>query len=115
MSLGIELDQINYETLFRNTKFGCFTLSEMVDIAINDEKINPGKNKFWEFAGAYYRFDKHNTPILVIDREQSVGGYNNRELTLWEDEDTQEMFSNDKTFLKLIAEKIEEKENNKIL
>lgn len=71
--------------------------------------------RFWEFAGAYYRFDEHNTPILVIDREQSVGGYNNSELTLWEDEDTKELFSNDKTFLKLIAEKIEEKENNKTL
>lgn len=108
--LGIELDQTNYETLFRNAKFGCFTLNEMVDIAINDEKMNPGKNKIWEFAGAYYAFNKHNEPMLIIDREQTVGGYNNSELIIWDNEEGI-LFSNDKTFLNLVEQKIAEKQN----
>ena len=83
----------------------------MVDFAINNDTMNPGKNKFWEFAGAYYTFDKQNVPILVIDREQSVGGYNNSELIIWDNEEGI-LFSNDKTFLNLVEQKIAEKQNN---
>lgn len=113
MLIGIELDQINYETLFRDAKFGCLTLNEMIDIAINGEEMNTS-SKFWEFAGAYYKFDKHNVPILVIDREQSVGGYNNSELEIWDNEEGV-LFSNNTTFLNLVEQKIAEKENSKIL
>ena len=109
--LAIELDQINYETLFRNAKFGCFTLQEMVDLAVNNETMNPGKFKIWEFAGVYYAFNKHNEPMLIIDREQTVGGYNNSELIIWDNEEGI-LFSNDKTYLNLVKEKIKEKQNN---
>lgn len=87
------------------------SLDEIVDIALNSEEMNPGKNKIWEYAGAYYRFNINNLPIIVIDREQTVGGYNNSELELnFLDDNT--IKSNHKTFENLVYSKIEEKENN---
>ena len=113
-SLGKILDQEKYEELVAGTCLEILTLDELVDIAINFKEMNPGKNKIWEFAGVYYRFNLNNLPIIVIDREQTVGGYNNSELELnLLDDNT--IKSNHKTFENLVYLKIEEKSNDKTL
>lgn len=114
LSIGKELNQEKYEELVAGTCLETISLEELVDIALNSEVMNPGKNKFWEFAGTYYRLNLNNLPIIVIDREQTVGGYNNSELELnLIDDNTIE--SNHKTFENLVYSKIFEKENNQTL
>ena len=113
LSIGKELDQDKYEELVAGTCLEALSLDEFVDIALNSEEMNPGKNKIWEFSGTYYRFNMNNLPIIVIDREQTVGGYNNSEieLTLIDDNTIK---CNHKTFENLIYSKMEEKSNNVI-
>ena len=112
LSIGKELNQEKFEELVEGTCLEVFTLNELVDIAINTEVMNLGKTKIWEFAGAYYRFNLNNMPIIVIDREQTVGGYNNSEIELtFVDDNT--LKSNHKTFENLIYSMIEVKENTK--
>ena len=115
LSIGKELNQEKFEELVAGTCLESLSLNELVDIAINGNGMNCGKSqKFWEYAGSYYRFNINNMPIIVIDREQTVGGYNNNELELnIIDDNTIE--SNHKTFENLVYSKIYEKENNQIL
>jgi len=114
LSIGKELNQEKYEELVAGTCLETISLEELVNIALNSEVMNPGKNKIWEFAGTYYRLNLNNLPIIVIDREQTVGGYNNSELELnILDDNTIE--SNHKTFENLVYSKIFEKENNETL
>ena len=114
IALGKNLNQEKFEELVAGTCLESFSLDELVDIALDSEEMNPGKNKIWEFAGAYYRLNINNLPIIVIDREQTVGGYNNSELELnLLDDNT--IKCNHKTFENLIYLKIEEKENNQVL
>ena len=114
LSIGKELSKEKYEELVAGTCLESLRLDELVDIALNSEEMNPGKNKIWEYAGAYYRFNINNLPIIVIDRAQTVGGYNNSELELnLLDDNT--FISNHKIFENLVYSKIEEKENNQVL
>ena len=114
LSIGKELSNEKYKELVAGTCLESLSLDELVDIALNSEEMNPGKNKIWEYAGAYYRMNINNLPIIVIDRAQTVGGYNNSELELnLLDDNTIE--SNHKTFENLVYSKIEEKENNQTL
>ena len=114
LNLGKELNQEKFEELVKGTCLEVLSLEELVDIALKSEEMNPGKNKIWEFAGTYYRFNLNNLPIIVIDRAQTVGGYNNSELELnLLDDNT--LKCNDKTFEKLVYLRIEEKSNNKTL
>ena len=114
LSIGKELSKEKYEELVAGTCLESLSLDEIVDVALNSEEMNPGKHKIWEFAGAYYRFNINNMPIIVIDREQTVGGYNNSEieLTLIDDNTIK---CNHKTFENLIYSKMEEKSNNVII
>ena len=114
LNIGKELNQEKFEELVAGTCLESLTLNEIVDIAFNDELMNPGKNKFWKFAGTYYRFNLNNLPIIVIDREQTVGGYNNSELELTLIDDNT-IKSNHKTFENLVYLKLEEKEHNQTL
>lgn len=111
LGLGKRLNKHKYEELVEGTCLDCLSLDEIIDIAINGERMNlvSKDHKFWEFAGAYYRFTDHSSFVIVIDREQSVAGYNNSELTLFMTDNS--VFSNDKRFLKLIKDKIKEKTN----
>lgn len=111
LSIGKELNQVKYEELVAGTCLETISLEELVNIALNSEVMNPGKNKIWEFAGTYYRLNLNNLPIIVIDREQTVGGYNNSELELNLIDDNT-IKCNHKTFENLVYSKIEEKENN---
>lgn len=114
LSIGKELNQEKYEELVAGTCLEVISLEELVDIAFNNELMNPGKNKLWEFAGTYYRVNINNLPIIVIDREQTVGGYNNSELELnLLDDNT--IKSNHKTFENLVYLKLEEEEHNQTL
>lgn len=114
LGIGKELSNEKYEELVAGTCLETISLEELVDIALNSEVMNPGKNKFWEFAGTYYRVNINNLPIIVIDRAQTVGGYNNSELELnILDDNTIE--SNHKTFENLVYLKLEEIENNKTI
>lgn len=114
ISLGKVLSKEKYEELVKGTLLEGVSLDDLVDIALNSEEMNPGKHKIWEYAGAYYRYNLNNLPIIVVDREQTVGGYNNSELELnLLDDNT--IKSNHKTFEKLIYSKLEEKQNNKDL
>ena len=114
MKISLSISKEKYEELVAGTCLEDLTLEELVDIALNDELMNPGKNKIWEYAGAYYRFNMNNLPIIVIDRAQTVGGYNNSEieLTLLDDNTIK---CNHKTFENLVYSKVEEKENNQTL
>ena len=96
MELGKELTEEKYKELVNGTILGNISLEEIVDIAIN-------LDKFWEFAGTYYKLGEES-PIIIIDREQSVGGYNNSELTLSIVKDC--IISNDKSFQALVDEVI---------
>ena len=110
LSIGKELSEEKYQELVRGTCLENISLDELVDIALNSEVMNPGKNKIWEFAGTYYRFNLNNLPIIVIDRAQTVGGYNNSELELnLLDDNT--FKCNDRKFEELIYSKIAEKDN----
>ena len=111
LSIGKELSKEKYEELVRGTCLEDLTLEELVDIALNSEEMNPGENKIWEFAGAYYRFNLNNLPIIVIDRAQTVGGYNNSEIELTIIDDNT-IKCNHKTFENLVYSKIEEKLNS---
>ena len=114
LCIGKELSKEKYEELVAGTCLEDLTLEELVDIALNSAEMNPGKNKIWEFAGTYYRFNLSNLPIIVIDRAQTVGGYNNSEIELnLLDDNT--IKCNHKTFENLVYSKIEEKENNQVL
>lgn len=106
--LGKEINQAKFEELFKNTSLGCLTLDEIIDIAMNGEGMNSGSEPFrlWTFAGAYYRFDDENVPMLIIDREFNCE-YNNDEILL-KDVDGY-IISNHSTFTKLIVNKVAEK------
>lgn len=106
--LGKDCDQKIFEKLFKNRKLGYLTLNEIIDIAMNGEGMNSGVGSYrlWEFAGAYYRCDENNVPILIIDREFNCE-YNNSELTIKEHDGV--ISFNDNTFEKLILSKIAEK------
>ena len=109
LSIGKELSGNKYKELVEGTCLESLSLNEIVDIALNSEEMNPGKNKIWEFAGTYYRFNLNNLPIIVIDRAQTVGGYNNSELELnLLDDNT--FKCNDRKFEELVYSKIAEKE-----
>lgn len=83
-----------------------------MEIALGKEL---SKEKYEELvAGTYYRMNLNNLPIIVIDREQTVGGYNNSELELnLLDDNT--IKCNHKIFENLVYLKICEKENNQTL
>lgn len=104
--LGKKLTEEKYKELVKGTILSSMTLSEIVDIATN-------LDKFWEFAGTYYTLGAES-PIIIIDREQSVGGYNNSELTLSTMRGS--VVSNDRNFQSLVNEaitvKLEKSENN---
>lgn len=106
--LGKELNQEKFEKLFKNKKLGYLTLNEIIDIAMNGEGMNSGVGTYrlWEFAGAYYRYDENNFPILIIDREFNCE-YNNSELTIKEYDDN--ILFNDSIFERLIINKLIEK------
>ena len=106
--LGKELNQEKFEKLFKNRKLGYLTLNEIIDIAMNGEGMNSGMGSYrlWQFAGAYYRYDEKDVPILIIDREFNCE-YNNSELTIKEYDG--EILFNDSTFERLIINKIAEK------
>lgn len=106
--LGKEIDQKIFEKLFRNTKFSYLTLNEIIDIAMNGEGMNSGVGSYrlWEFAGAYYKYDEKDIPMLIIDREFNCE-YNNSELVIKEYNGV--IISNDSTFENLIKNKIVEK------
>ena len=110
-SLGKELNQEIYEELVAGTCLEVLSLEEIEDIAMNGEGMNMGYTPFYEFAGSYYRFSKNNMPVIIVDREQSVGGYNNSALTL-EFIDDNTLTSNDKKFEELVYSSIEAKTNN---
>ena len=113
LSIGKALNQRKYEKLVKGTSLENLSLSELVDIAINDERMNEISNghKFWEYAGAYYRYNHENNLVISIDREQSVGGYNNSELRIVIFKNKC-ITSNNRIFLRLIGSKISEKEKN---
>ena len=96
LELGKELTEEKYKELVKGTILSHISFSELVNIAIN-------LDKFWEFAGTYYKLGA-GSPIIIIDREQSVGGYNNSELTLSIVRDC--IISNDKNFQVLVNEAI---------
>ena len=75
---------------------------------MNGEGMNSGMGSYrlWQFAGAYYRYDEKDVPILIIDREFNCE-YNNSELTIKEYDG--EILFNDSTFERLIINKIAEK------
>ena len=114
LSIGKELNQEKFEELVAGTCLEVLTLDELVDIALNSEEMNPGKYKIWEYAGAYYRFNLNNLPIIVIDRAQTVSEYNNSELELNLIDDNT-LKCNDKTFENFVYLKIEEKSNDKTI
>ncbi len=100
--LGKNLTKKEYNKITSNSQLSLLTLDELINIAIEFDK-------FWDYAGIYYKFvgkDKDNFSI-IIDREQSVGGYNNSELVLSVVYD--QIFSNDSEFKELVCKKIEEK------
>ena len=112
ISLGKELSKEKYAELVKGTTLEVLSFEELIDIAINGEGMNEVLNgrKLWEYAGAYYRYNKENNLVISIDREQTVGGYNNSELELnLLDDNT--IKCNHKTFENLVYSKIEEKEN----
>ena len=75
---------------------------------MNGEGMNSGVGSYrlWEFAGAYYRYDNEDMPMLIIDREFNCE-YNNSELVI--KEYNGEIISNDSTFESLVKNKIAEK------
>ncbi len=111
LSIGKELNQEKFEELVAGTCLEVLSLEELVDIALNSQEMNPGKNKIWEYAGSYYRINRENDLVISIDREQVVGGYNNSEISIVLIKN-KIITSKDRTFLRLIVSKIEEKENN---
>lgn len=109
LGLGKRLNQHKYEELVQGSCLESLSLDEIVDIAINGKGMNyvSNGNNFWNFAGAYYKFIGGSYFVIIIDRDQAVGGYNNSELTLSLKDNT--ICSNDKNFKKLINSKINEK------
>lgn len=101
-----KLTEEKYKKLVKGSILSSITLSEIVNIATN-------LDEFWEFAGTYYNLGAES-PIIIIDREQSVGGYNNSELTLSTMRGS--VVSNDEKFLSLVNEaitvKLEKSKNN---
>ena len=106
--LGKEINQEIFKKLFRNTQFSYLTLNEIIDIAMYGEGMNSGVGSYrlWTFAGAYYKYDEKNIPMLIIDREFNCE-YNNSELVI--KEYNGEIISNDSTFENLVKNKVAEK------
>ena len=100
MKLGEKLNEEIYRVITKDSILSNISLEEIIDIAVN-------LDKFWEFSGAYYKINEGTT--IIIDREQSVGGYNNSELTLSFTENY--IVSNNKEFQSLINELIIAKTN----
>lgn len=113
ISLGKELSKEKYAELVKGTTLEVLSFEELIDIAINGEGMNEVLNgrKLWEYAGAYYRYNKENNLVISIDREQTVGGYNNSELKIVFLKD-RVISSKCTTFMRLISLKLTEKENN---
>lgn len=95
-----ELTEEKYKEIVKGSKLELLTLSEIIEMSIN-------LDKFWKFTGAYYKLAASGVPIIIIDREQSVGGYNNSELTL--SFKNNNIKSNDRKFKTLICERIVER------
>ena len=111
ISLGRKLSKEKYEELIKGTLLERLSLDELVDVAINGEgmnEISKGR-KFWEYAGSYYRFNKENYLVINIDREQTVGGYNNSELRIVL-VNNKYITTNSRTFSFLLQTKLAEKE-----
>lgn len=100
IGLGEGLTEEKYNEIAKGTALSVLSYEELIESAVNFDK-------FWEFAGTYYKL-KAGSPIIIIDREQSVGGYNNSELTLLADENS--VVSNDKEFQTYINAVIGSKE-----
>lgn len=113
ISLGKELSKEKYEELVKGTPLEGVSLDELVDVAINGEGMNEISNgrKFWEYAGTYYRYNNENYLVISIDREQTVGGYNNSELKIVL-VNNKHIITNNRTFTRLIPTKSAEKENS---
>ena len=94
-----ELNEEKYKEVVKGSILSLLTLNEIIEISTN-------LDKFWEFVGTYYKLGEES-PIIIIDREQSVGGYNNSELTL--SVENNNIKSNDLKFKTLIWERIVEK------
>lgn len=108
--LGSKLDSKMYEKIVKGTALSSLSLEEIIDIAMNNEEVNiisSSGTGFWEYAGAYYRLDTKKQPTIVIDREMSVGGYNNSELTISVNGDS--ISSNDANLKRIICDKINER------
>ncbi len=102
--LGKELDENKYKELVDGSFMSALTLNEVIDTAMG-KGLND--DNFWEFAGAYYRLNEFNCPVIIIDREQAFGGYNNSEITLTVGKN--DISSNDKKFKKILLDKIDHK------
>ena len=85
-----------YEKIVENTILKNLSLQELINMAINFDR-------FYDFAGSYYKFDD-STPVIVLDREQPVGGYNNSELTI--SVFPYHVSANDKKFEKLLTDEL---------
>ena len=95
----IKLNEEKYQELTRDSLLKVFSLKELIELSINYDT-------FWEFACVYYEI-KNNVPIIVIDREMSVGGYNNSELKI--SASSSEVYSNDKKFKEFLETEIAKK------
>jgi len=111
LGIGKELSKEKYEELVKGTPLEGVSLDELVDVAINGEGMNEISNgrKFWEYAGSYYRYNNENYLVISIDREQTVGGYNNSELKIVLI-NNKYITTNNRTFTRLIPTKSAEKE-----
>ena len=69
------LTEEKYNEIVNGTLLSNLTLNEVVEIAAD-------LDRFYDIAGVYYQENNTASPTIIIDREQSVGGYNNSYLTL---------------------------------
>ena len=98
--LGDKLTEEIYKEITAHSSLSVLTLDELIELAIECDK-------FWDYAGIYYIPKSKNNYDIIIDREQSVGGYNNSELVL--SIINNEIDSNDNKFRKYVCQKIQEK------
>ena len=98
--IGEKLTEKTYNKLTAHTNLNLLTMDELIELAIEVDK-------FWDYAGIYYKLRDKNDFDIIIDREQSVGGYNNTELVL--SIINNKLVANDEKFKQLVCKKIEEK------
>ena len=95
-----ELNEETYTELVKHSALKALSLNDIIETAGT-------LDKFWAFDGIYYKTNKPQSHVIVINRKATSGGYNNNGLILAITDS--KLTSNNAKFMNTVLEKISQK------